>query len=62
LDISNPEIGATVDILHPHVFFLNHILHEVLISPLPGQEENMLIFLSEWREFSSAFGLAGQKK
>jgi hypothetical protein len=34
----------------------------VLISPQPDQEENKLMFLSEWREFPSAPFLAGKKK
>jgi len=34
----------------------------VLISPWPDQEENKLMFLSEWREFPSAPCLAGKKK
>jgi len=33
----------------------------VLISPWPDQEENTLMFLSEWREFPSAPCLAGRK-
>ena len=33
----------------------------VLISPLPDQEGNNLIFLSEWREFLSAPYFAGKK-
>ena len=37
--------------------------YEVLISPYPDQEGNKLMFLSEWREFSSsAYCLAGGKK
>jgi len=31
----------------------------VLMSPWPDQEENKLMFLSEWREFLSAPCLAG---
>jgi len=34
----------------------------MLISPLPDQEGNKLMFLSEWREFLSAPCLAGKKK
>ena len=34
----------------------------MLISPWPDQEENKLMFLSEWREFPSAPCLAGKKK
>jgi hypothetical protein len=33
----------------------------VLISPLPDQEENKLMFLSEWREFPSTPCLAGKE-
>ena len=33
----------------------------VLISPPPDQEGNMLMFLSEWREFHSAPCLARKK-
>ena len=33
----------------------------VLISPQPDQEGNKLIFLSEWREFTSASCLAGKR-
>jgi len=33
-----------------------------LISPLPDQKGNKLIFVSEWREFPSAPCLAGGKK
>ena len=32
-----------------------------LISPLSDQEENQLMFLSEWREFSSPPCLAGKE-
>ena len=34
----------------------------VLVSPYPDQEGNKLMFLSEWREFTSAPCLAGKKK
>jgi len=34
----------------------------VLTIPYPYQEENKLMFLSEWREFPSAHCLAGKKK
>jgi len=37
------------------------IIKVVLISPLPDQEGNKLMFLSEWREFPSAPCLAGKK-
>jgi len=39
-----------------------YIYIRVLISPLPDQEGNKLMFLSEWREFSLAPCLAGKKK
>ena len=34
----------------------------VLVSPLPDQEGNKLMFLSEWCEFASASCLVGGKK
>jgi len=34
----------------------------VLINPLPDQEGNKVMFLSEWREFPTATCLAGGKK
>jgi len=41
---------------------INYIVTGVLINPLPDQEGNKLMFLSEWREFLSALCLAGKKK